>query len=459
MSTFDVILVALTLAHAAATVATPRVAMFALPVVAPLLFFGWVGQLLLERFYWQFLPLYLVFPLSAAVAVVLGIRPRTGVGPVAARVAVAVLAALAVPALAPVPVPRLPEPTGPYAVGSQIFRWVDDARAEPADPAERRNVVVQAWYPSSGMSGRRYVYLDGEGELPGSVAGMPGALMRGYESIDTHTFADVAVSGDRERWPVVLFSPGYSAPRAFYTALLTDLASRGFVVLAVDHPYDSAVVRLADGRVVTAEPDVSADDTEAAAAMADRQRIRAADLRFVVDQLARPDLLGTLADRLDTDHIAAVGHSLGGASALAALADDARIVAAVDIDGTPYAELPDRALSRPVLLLESDHDRTGHSRRYLDGNRTLLGNLTAPGHRYEIAGTDHYGFTDAPFFLARPARWALAGFLGGPRDPADTQHTTNDLIEAFLREPLGGPPADLAATAAGLDGVTGGSVR
>lgn len=458
MSTFDVILVVLTLGHAVATVAAPRAAMFALPVVGPLLLFGWPLQLLVERFYWQFLPLYLLFPLSAVVSFVVGARRRTGARAVGARVAVAVLAVIALPAPAAVPVPRLPEPTGRYAVGSEIFRWVDEQRAEPSAPADRRNVVVQAWYPSNGSSGRRYLYLDGDGELPGSVAGVSGWLMRGYGLIDSHASADVAVADDRARWPVVLFSPGYGAPRAFYTALVTDLASRGFVVLAVDHPYDSAITTLSDGRIVTTAPDTSADDAEAARAMGDRQRTRAADLSFVIDQLARPDLLGPLAGRLDTDHIAAVGHSLGGASALAALADDPRIDAAVDIDGTPYADLPDRALTRPVLLLESDHDRTDHSQRYLDGNSALLGNLTAPGHRYALGGADHYGFTDAPYFLARPARFALAGFPGGPREPADTRRTANALIEAFLRGPLGDPPADLAATAAAADDVTGGPV-
>ncbi|WP_067861047.1 alpha/beta hydrolase family protein [Nocardia shimofusensis] len=456
MSTFDVILVVLTLGHAVATLVAPRVAMFALPVVGPLLLFGWPMQLLLEHFYWQFLPLYLLFPISAVVSFVVGTRRRTGAGPIGARVAVAVLAVIALPALAPVPVPRLPEPTGRYALGSEIFRWVDEQRAEPSSTAERRNVVVQAWYPSDGLSGRQYLYLDGDGELPGSVAGVPGRLMRGYDFIDSHAFADVAVSDDRERWPVVLFSPGNGAPRAFYTALVTDLASRGFVVLAVDHPYDSAVTKLADGRIVTTTPDTATDDAEAQAAMGERQRTRAADLSFVVDQLARPDLLGSLAGRLDTDHIAAVGHSLGGASALAALADDPRLDAAVNIDGTLYADLPDRSLSRPVLLLESDRDRTDHSQRYLDGNGALLGNLTAPGYRYALGGADHYGFTDAPYFLAGPARFVLAGFPGGPRDPADTQRTANALVEAFLREPLGDPPADLAATAAAADDVTGG---
>ncbi|WP_280220668.1 hypothetical protein [Nocardia neocaledoniensis] len=40
---------------------------------------------------------------------------------------------------------------------------------------------------------------------------------------------------------MVLFSPGYGAPRAFYSGLVADLASRGLIVLAPDHPNEVAV--------------------------------------------------------------------------------------------------------------------------------------------------------------------------------------------------------------------------
>src|ERR1700716_771839 len=46
-------------------------------------------------------------------------------------------------------VPVLPQPSGPHRVGSEIFRWTDTRRAETltTNTSDKRQVVVQAWYP------------------------------------------------------------------------------------------------------------------------------------------------------------------------------------------------------------------------------------------------------------------------------------------------------------------------
>ncbi|TLF82478.1 alpha/beta hydrolase family protein [Nocardia cyriacigeorgica] len=432
------------------------------PFVWPLLFLGACAQLLLEGFYWQFAPVYLLIPLSLLL-VLPAHRPegRRRVLLIAGRVGAAVLAVAAVLATALPPVPALPEPTGPHVVGSTIFRWVDADRPETATPAaeDRRNVVVQAWYPAQWAGGRQYLYLDGYDRLPDRVTLIPAQIMRGYHLIDSHAYADAPISTARERWPVVLFSPGYGAPRAFYTSLVVDLASRGFVVLAVDHPYESAVTELADGTIATNNQDVPAEEPESNRYMSTQLDLRTADLRFVVDQLTRPDAMDPeFAAHLDTEHIAAIGHSFGGAAAAAALAHDPRLRAAANIDGTLYGDLPTRSLPGPFLLIDSDRAETGHSQRYLDGNATLLANLRAPGYRFEIADANHYSFTDVPLFLSHPARFVASRFIGGSRGPAATQHATNDLLTAFLNEPLGGEPADVTAAARQHRGIEGGAV-
>lgn len=431
------------------------------PIAIPVLIAGCLAQLLIEQFYWQFVPLYILIAASAGLVVAQAKSARRW--PILlARCGIGLLALTAMMPLLMVPVPSLPRPSGPYAVGTSTFRWVDEQRPEHATERDddRRNVVVQAWYPAeAGARGPHSRYLDGQGRLPRTVSLLPSPLMRGYGRIDTHAIVDAPVHDARTRWPVVLFSPGYGAPRAFYTGLITDLASRGFVVLAVDHPYEVAVTELADGRIATAVEQFAGNDADGERYMSEQLDVRRDDLRFVVDQLGRPEVFGPrLSARLDTEHIAAIGHSYGGAAAAAALAADPRIRAAANIDGTLYGTLPEQSLDRPFLLVQSDFTETGHSPQFVNRNQALIDRLRGGGFRYEIRNANHYSFTDVPRFVAAPGRALMAQFIGGARGDAETQRATNDILAAFLRGPLDGQPGDIAAAVSGHRGISGGPV-
>jgi predicted dienelactone hydrolase len=325
-------------------------------------------------------------------------------------------------------------------------------------------VIAQAWYPTTRRepSGgeARVPYIDGIGHMPSQVSLMPGFLLHRYGQIDTHAEALASLAASDRPWPVVIFSPGYGAPRAVYTGLATRLASRGFVVFVLDHPYESAVTQLPDGGVVgTREP--APGDPDRSQYMPNQQVVRTADVRFVIDQLARPEALSPplRGGRIDTSKVAVIGHSFGGATSAMALSEDPRVVAAANIDGTPYGDPPDRRLTRPFLLLQSDHAETRHGDLFVGGNGKLLAHMIAPGFHFEIKRANHYSFTDAPFFFAPPGRWLLARVMGGGRGPAATQQAAADILAAFLSGPLTGAPADLAATAARYPDVLGGPVK
>lgn len=448
MSVIDALLLLAAVALAITLVAVPRIGRRVAPFALPVLVIGALGVWVLEG-YWHWWPVYLLIALMFAFVVTDTASTRRRV---LFRSGIGALAALSLLPWAVPPRPALPAPTGPHLVGSEIFRWVDERRPEPATTADdHRNVVVQAWYPTDVASGRQWVYLDGHGRRPARTAGVPSFLL---PDPDTHATADVPVSPARERWPVVLFSPGYGAPRAFYSGLLADLASRGFIVLAVDHPYEVAVTELADGTIATAVENQSADDADGDRYMTERLETRTADLRFVLDQLARPDVLGPLEGRLDLGELTAAGHSFGGAAALSAAIADERITAAANLDGTLYGTPLAQPITRPVLLLESDHAETGHSQRYLDGNARLLERSTAPSFRYEFSEANHYSFTDVPQFLAPPVRFIASTVIGGSRGPAATQRAANDILVPFLLGEFG--EVDRAARA--HSGVEGGPV-
>ncbi|NVM88512.1 putative dienelactone hydrolase [Variovorax sp. SG517] len=458
MSMLDgaIVLVAVGLGLIAA--ATRRVSGRAVFAVSAALLAACAFQLWRDGLYWQYLPVHALL----AALLVLGWRrsrpaPRRALAWLG-RSGIAGLAVAALLAWSFVPVPELPAPHGPYAVGSQVFRWVDGERAEDAtaDPDDRRNVVVQAWYPAEPGQGVAPRYIDGLGRLPSFVSLIPGLAMQRYDRIDAHARLDAPVAAQRARWPVVLFSPGYGASRAFYSGLLADLASRGFVVLALDHAYEAPVVELADGRLATPTERFLPDDPDRLRYMSERQSVRAADLRFVVGQVGRPGAFGPmLSGRLDAQRIAAIGHSFGGASAVEAAMEDARIRAVANIDGTLYGRAAADPMPVPFLLLESDHRETRHSRHYLQGNLALVQHARAGGYRYQIAEANHYGFTDVPLYLSAPARFAAAALIGGSRGPARTQAAGNDVLAAFLAGPLLDAPVDVAAATARHSGLVG----
>jgi dienelactone hydrolase len=378
---------------------------------------------------WQFVPLYALGLLLSALAG----RGRIGwLG----RAAVALLALASLGAWSILAVPRLPAPAGPFPVGTATFRWVDAARPEAVTERadDRRNVVVQAWYPAA-AGGRHSLYMDGLGRLPPSVNGLPRFVFRRFGEVDTHAAPAAAISTAQARWPVVVFSPGYGASRAFYTSLVADLASRGFVVLALDHPYEGPAVELADGTVATPIEHFIPGDPNRIRYMETRIGPRVGDVRFLLDRVVGGGL-GRIDGHVDPDRIAVIGHSFGGATAALALAEDPRPRAGADIDGMLYGGVERVSLGRPFLFLESDHAVTRHPPLYFQRRDGLLSRLAAPGEQHEITGTNHLSFTDAEYFFAPPVRPLVRRVLGGSRPSSDTQRLAAAQLERFLRRSL-----------------------
>lgn len=56
------------------------------------------------------------------------------------------------------------------------------------------------------------------------------------------------ISSERNRkYPVVIVSPGHTVSRLLYSAQARALASHGYIVITVDHPYDPWIVEFPDG--------------------------------------------------------------------------------------------------------------------------------------------------------------------------------------------------------------------
>ncbi|WP_277307314.1 hypothetical protein [Spongiactinospora sp. TRM90649] len=345
------------------------------------------------------------------------------------------------------PVPVFPAPSGPYATGTTVVEWADPDREETATARrdDRRTVVVQFWYPAAESlpATERAWYLGRTPEEARVVAqgvagylGAPGFVLDGPVRARTRSVYDAPAAQGAARFPVVLFSPGLGGVRTQNTAWAEELAARGYVVAALDHPYDSAVVVMGDGRAVRTKVAATGDAAEDERRAARWTATRAADLSFVLTRLDRGAAPKPLAGRLDTRRAAATGHSLGGAAALLAVRQDTRFTAAVDLDGFPRDPAP-RPFHRPVLAVT--HEITpGQEREYLDRLARVLRLSTAAGYLLKVPDTAHLTFTDAPLYL--PPLPGLVGTTG----PHLTAQITGAFLDATLRDARGDLPALLA---------------
>ena len=134
----------------------------------------------------------------------------------------------------------------------------------------------------------------------------------------------------------MLYSPGGGNSRFFGTTLVEDLASRGYVVVGIDHT-PASPVQFPD-RVELPESGVD---------MAQVLRERVRDTSFVLDQLERFPML-------DRRRVGMFGHSIGGFTAAEAMVTEPRIDAGVNLDGSmgaAYGQAATVGVTRPFLLM------------------------------------------------------------------------------------------------------------
>jgi dienelactone hydrolase len=316
-----------------------------------------------------------------------------------------------------------------------VFHWTDTSRHEPyGKTSEYRQVVAQAWYPSEAMRGRTAPYFEESGELPG-MGGIPAFVFTGdFRNIDTHGIVGAPVSTARKTWPVLVFSPALEVPRELYTGLCTQVASRGYVVMALSSTYESAVTTLANGEVVEGAFPSNPSEQQ----LYELTKTRSADASFVLDQLAKLTTVAphsVLVGHLDLEHVGMFGHSIGGASTVQALSEDPRFRVGINLNGSLWGSQPNERLGRPLLWVESG-ERPGPKEK--DGREKLLGGLQAGGTLVAIDHSLHMSFSDEPSYMTSLGRFIWGNRAGMGRRSLETMNTlTADLVTAFAGPELG----------------------
>ncbi len=376
--------------------------------------------------------------------------------------------AVALPVLLPVPV--LPSPTGPYAVGITRYEWLDSSREErfTPHPGDKRDLLVKVWYPAEKSEGARPAAALEDSALIGSALartlGLPEFVFDYLALSKGHGYPTLPLWTAGGAFPVLIYSHGLGGVYDQNLVQMEELASQGYIVFSIAHPYESAAVRYADGRVALMsdrylhpeEPDetekrriVAANDLVSRFQNADsdatlRQLVKqyfevvphleeslsvwAEDIHFVLSriELLNTDAASSFRGRLDLDKVGVFGHSLGGAAAGEACLTDGRFKAGLNMDGTQFGGVIDGSISKPFMLLSSENSGSQKV------NMAIYGGNDRPFYNVHILGSKHLNFSILP--SVSPV-FRLIGFLGRI-DGGRMDRIVNELILEFFNESL-----------------------
>ncbi|WP_353410523.1 hypothetical protein [Pseudoteredinibacter isoporae] len=382
------------------------------------------------------------------------------------------------------PVDDLPKPTGPYRVGVSDFELQDMNRKDPFCSGEdcgHRRLSVRVWYPGElGDETISRPYATEE-EVSSSLASfaemmsLPPAVFSHLSSISTHSIEGLGVVKGEKR-PVLIFSHGLYSYLWQNTVLIEHLASHGYMIYALHHPYDAAAVEYDDGSITKAwipeqnsdqlglqelrrkaysEVDVGKrfeyflDYIERAVSVKDSKLLRSAphwqkDQLFLLKSLVSRDIprpVQAIVAKGDYKRIAFAGMSFGGSAAMGSCRHSERCVAQINLDGADsHLGGLDRPISAPLLHFYQDHhqqlknkapDQPVNTALMFNDFSIQAFDGAESGHdsyQYIVKGSRHFAFTDSSILLSGLARSALVGKPDG-KSMMDLQ---NDFVLAFL---------------------------
>jgi predicted dienelactone hydrolase len=322
------------------------------------------------------------------------------------------------------------------------------------NPRTTRQLTLEVWYPAALAAGQteHTVYTDvmGSGpndpKRPNTPFQFNGRAARGAAPLPlARDAAPAPVHG--ERYPLVIVSHGYPGSRLQMSYLTENLASKGYVVVAIDHPESTR-----------------ADKAGFASTLLNR---RLDDL-FVLNTVAawaKPGSGNFLAGLVDVDRTALVGYSMGGYGALNTVGAGVSSAAVAFVPGgklainqqgnTQYAQQRDARIKAvvafapwggahkvwdadglagvrtPVLFISGDQDDVAG---YRDGVLRLFeGTVNADRYLLTYVGARHNSAPNPP----SPAMWQSPEDFQSYSEPVWDSRRINNINQHFVAAFLG----------------------
>lgn len=274
---------------------------------------------------------------------------------------------------------KVPQVTGKYNVATAVYTYIDKNRIETLNATGKNRVVtVELWYPA---------YAEG-------------------------------------KYPLVIFSHGAAGIKASNTSTFKELASNGYIVCSIDHPYHSLYTKDTDGNYTMVDRSFLKEFSDINNGVYDEEtkfkieqkwlKLRTDDMNFVLDTIinnAKDSGSAKVYQLIDTEKIGLIGHSLGGAAAAQLGRERSDIDAVINLDGDLLGEELSIVDGKPVI--NQKIYPVPILGIYTDTMKQAIANITDPDivipqklilatapKAYEVnfTGTNHLSLTDLPLF-------------------------------------------------------------
>ena len=276
---------------------------------------------------------------------------------------------------------------------------------------------------------------------------------------------------ENEHFPVVFFSHGAFGYYQSNYSTYSELASNGYIVISMEHPYHSMFTKDTTGKMIMVDSEMlnnsmriqntadgSITEEEVFSITKEWMDLRLADANFVIDTIKAAadnnrltsvwnvddkdsDKIVKILPVMECEHIGFMGHSLGGATAVSIGRMRADIDAVIDLDGTMLGEVlyvengidvvNEEPYPIPLLSLDNQEHHDSRISAYENGevyaNNVIHENAKISYNTY-IRNSGHMNFTDLPMFSP-----VIASMLGtGDADSEECMQTVNQLVLGFF---------------------------
>lgn len=364
------------------------------------------------------------------------------------------------------PVMELPAPSGEYIIGSTNFTLTDESRGEiqTDDPKDKRELFVEVWYPANLEEVEKIPDVKPLWqELYTGEMDRVSFFMNYLKGIDTHSYPDIPPDSDNGPFPVILFNHGLQMFTSQSTLLMEHLASHGYIIVSIAHPYESLRVNLTNAGTVLPEFIMSMEKFKEAMAWIEKtsspilaakdsmeniqnkeerakimlRAIENSEMNIVISEWGKDNhfildqLLSSGGDKftfqniMDSSRIGIMGMSIGGATATEVSKADDRIKAGINVDGLQYGIRNNEDLEVPFMMI--------YSKDGMGTNEFLIQNSKDDFHEYTFVNARHADFTDMTIIWPIMRIYGQLGDIRGERMTILTNKVILNFWDSYLK--------------------------